>query len=74
MATLMNKNTRLGIIALALAGLAGLDPFRRCRECGRSDVPIEVHHVNGDPTDNRIANTTPLCVDCHRSTTFPGVG
>jgi hypothetical protein len=25
---------------------------RSCR-CGRSDVPLEVHHVSGDPTDNR---------------------
>jgi hypothetical protein len=40
---------------------------RCCRDCGRSDVPLEVHHVNGDPTDNRIANTIPLCRDCHRS-------
>ena len=34
---------------------------------------LEVHHVNGDPTDNRIQNTIPLCVDCHRSATFPGI-
>jgi hypothetical protein len=40
---------------------------RRCRDCGRSDVPLELHHVNGDPMDNRIVNTIPLCRDCHRS-------
>ena len=34
---------------------------RRCADCGRSDVPLEVHHVNADPTDNRIQNTIPLC-------------
>jgi predicted restriction endonuclease len=45
----------------------------RCADCGRSDAPIEVHHVNGDPADNRIQNTIPLCRDCHRSATFPGV-
>jgi 5-methylcytosine-specific restriction endonuclease McrA len=45
---------------------------RRCADCGRSDVPLEVHHVNGDPLDNRIQNTIPLCRDCHRSATFPG--
>ena len=39
----------------------------RCAECGREAVPLEVHHVNGDPTDNRIANLIPLCLDCHRS-------
>jgi 5-methylcytosine-specific restriction endonuclease McrA len=40
---------------------------RRCMYCGRSDGPLEVHHVNSDPLDNRIANTIPLCRDCHRS-------
>ena len=42
-------------------------------DCGRSDVPFEVHHVNGDPMDNRIANTIPLCRDCHHTATFPGI-
>jgi 5-methylcytosine-specific restriction endonuclease McrA len=46
---------------------------RRCADCGRSDVALEVHHVNGDPMDNRIANTVPLCRDCHHKATFPGV-
>jgi 5-methylcytosine-specific restriction endonuclease McrA len=45
----------------------------RCQDCGRSDVPLEVHHVNGDPTDNRIQNTIPLCRDCHHAATFPGI-
>jgi len=44
---------------------------RQCRDCGRSDVPLELHHVNGDPTDNRIVNTIPLCHDCHHRATFP---
>ena len=30
-------------------------------------VALEMHHVNGDPTDNAIANTVPLCRDWHRS-------
>ena len=38
-----------------------------------SDVPLEVHHVDGEPTDNRIANTIPLCRDCHHKATFPGI-
>jgi 5-methylcytosine-specific restriction endonuclease McrA len=36
-------------------------------------VPLEVHHVNGDPIDNRIQNTIPLCRDCHHKATFPGI-
>ena len=46
---------------------------RRCRECGRADGPLEVHHVNADPTDNTIHNLVPLCRDCHRSVTSPGI-
>jgi len=46
---------------------------RRCSDCGRSDVPLEVHHVNGYTTDNRLANTIPLCRDCHHEATFPGI-
>ena len=45
----------------------------RCADCGREDVPLEVHHVNGDATDNRIQNTIPLCRDCHHAATFPGI-
>jgi hypothetical protein len=46
---------------------------RRCCECGGSDVPLEVHHVNGDPSDNRLQNTIPLCREHHRKATFPGI-
>jgi 5-methylcytosine-specific restriction endonuclease McrA len=46
---------------------------RRCRDCGRSDVALQLHHVNGDPMDNRIRNTIPLCLDCHHKATFPGI-
>ena len=46
---------------------------RRCRDCSRADVPLEIHHVNGDPMDNRIVNTIPLCRDCDHKATFPGI-
>jgi hypothetical protein len=36
-------------------------------------VPLEVHHVNGDATDNAIRNTIPLCRVCHHEATFPGI-
>jgi 5-methylcytosine-specific restriction endonuclease McrA len=37
----------------------------RCRHCGVTGVPLEVHHRNGDHTDNRLANLLPLCRPCH---------
>lgn len=39
-----------------------------CRECsksGRVKPATDVHHDNGDPTDNRRENLVPLCRECH---------
>ena len=41
--------------------------------CGRSDTPLEVHHFDGNPMNNRIPNTIPLCLECHHDATFPGI-
>jgi hypothetical protein len=35
-----------------------------------SSPALVVHHVNGDPSDNRIVNLIPLCGDCHHDATF----
>ena len=44
----------------------------RCAYCGRSDVPLEVHHVDGNLLNNDPRNLRPLCGVCHRKATFPG--
>ena len=36
-------------------------PF--CEDCG--GTPKEVHHVNGNANDHRLANLVGLCQDCH---------
>lgn len=36
----------------------------RCAECGRAG-PLELHHRNGDRTDDRPENLRPLCETCH---------
>ena len=46
---------------------------RRCQDCGRSDVPLELHHVDGDTSNNTVRNLIPLCRDCHHEATFPGI-
>jgi 5-methylcytosine-specific restriction endonuclease McrA len=63
--TARRSGTTLSPSAFAVYG-------RRCADCSRSDLPLEVHHVNSDKTDNRITNLVPLCRDCHRLATFPG--
>ena len=45
----------------------------RPAEFGRTFPLLFTFHVNSDTTDNRIANTIPLCRDCHHEATFPGI-
>lgn len=49
-----------------------------CAECGATTwlgqpLSLHLHHVNGDPHDNRLENLQILCPNCHSQTdTFGG--
>jgi regulatory LuxR family protein len=45
----------------------------RCEECGITEwqgkpLAMQLHHVNGDPYDNRLENLEFLCANCHSQT------
>lgn len=46
---------------------------RKCENCGLTEwmgnpIKLELHHINGDNTDNRIENLQILCPNCHSFT------
>lgn len=45
----------------------------KCEKCGRTEwegepIPLELHHINGDRSDNRLENIQLLCPNCHALT------
>lgn len=43
---------------------------RKCEICGRTEwndmeIPIELHHINGNHFDNSLENLQILCPNCH---------
>ena len=44
-----------------------------CEQCGLTQwqgrpIPLELHHINGNNTDNRLENLLLLCPNCHALT------
>ena len=46
---------------------------KKCECCGSikwngREIPLELHHINGNRTDNRLENLQVLCPNCHALT------
>ena len=39
----------------------------KCEECGNTDPPINVHHIDGNPYNNDPLNLLVLCRNCHQN-------
>ena len=45
---------------------------RTCCVCRRRGKPVQIHHIDADPTNNDISNLAVLCLDCHTQTLISG--
>lgn len=45
---------------------------RTCCVCRIRGKPVQIHHIDGDPSNNSLQNLAVLCFDCHRDTQIRG--
>ena len=45
---------------------------RTCCVCRKRGKPVQIHHLDEDPTNHNVRNLAVLCFDCHRDTQIRG--
>jgi hypothetical protein len=45
---------------------------RTCCVCRQRGKPVQIHHINENPSHNDLRNLAVLCFDCHRETQITG--
>ena len=56
-----------------LKALISIRGYRKCEACGitewqNQEVPLQVHHINGEHQDNRLENLMMICPNYHALT------
>jgi hypothetical protein len=54
-----------------IAAKALFEADRTCCVC-RMKKPVQIHHIDDDPSNNAYENLAVLCMDCHRDTQIQG--
>ena len=67
----MPKKTRVEIPREVAARVLFLSD-RTCCVCRQEGKPVQIHHIDDDPSNNDLANLSVLCFDCHRETQIRG--
>jgi hypothetical protein len=60
------------LIAPVIAAQVQFASDRICCVCRSRGKPIQLHHIDDDPSHNTFANLAVLCFDCHRETQIIG--
>jgi len=66
------SNRRVIIIPPDVAASVQFLSDRTCCVCRRVGKPVQIHHIDADPTNNDISNLAVLCLDCHMQTLVSG--
>ncbi len=59
-------------VSTTLAARVLFHADRVCCVCRIRGKPVQIHHIDGDPSNNAVENLAVLCLDCHRDTQIQG--
>jgi hypothetical protein len=68
----VSARKRRGEIPRALAAQVLFVSDRTCCICRDGSKPVQIHHIDEDPSNTVFGNLAVLCFDCHRDTQIRG--